>query len=469
MNGRAIINTELYSGGILDTLIKSSIPYNVERNNLTLSANYLYNTDTLGSNLQITADFLYSKFYSYSMYDNDYYLPDNTFLDNITYDNAVTHKLNIFTFKTDRHQVFSKTTTLDYGIKYSNAHTNADNGLRNLFGGDWITDNTYTNSLGYDESVYSGYASYSTTVKKLQITAGLRAEYTGYKIVSYTMDSSNKNNYLKLFPNLSLTYPVGKTGQNALTVAYHKGILRPSYEILNPFIYRQDPYTLKEGNPNLKPAITNNISATYAFKHNTFSISPEYSVTNDMFGDFEKIDGNMTLTTFANLNKTEQWQITGSATIPVKKVWIMIWQATPYYAKYTAPNYSQHNLGVQLANINVLRFSPGFDARLTTMFMTKGADRYIVLNKNFLISNLDINKTLGKNGFQLKAGVNDIFNARGNMSITYNYLSLNDTQQVHRESRYAYITIVYNFKKGKAVKKESFEKGNTEEQQRAGN
>jgi hypothetical protein len=34
------------------------------------------------------------------------------------------------------------------------------------------------------------------------------------------------------------------------------------------------------------------------------------------------------------------------------------------------------------------------------------------------------------------------------------------------ESRYAYISIIYNFKKGKAVRKETFEKSNTDEQQR---
>lgn|GEM_PF-6883234 len=466
LSGRSSVNTELYSAGILDTLINSTMPFNSKNNNLSLSVNYLLNTDTLGSNLQITSDYLHTKSFNYDEYDNNYYLPDNTFINNVTYDNAVNNTFGIFTFKADRHRVFSKTTSLDYGIKYSDAHTHVDNSLRNLYNNAWVPDSTYTNRLGYDESIYAGYASFTTTIKRLQIVAGLRAEYTDYKIISYTIDTADKNNYLKWFPNVSLTYSLGKKRQNSLTVAYQKGIMRPSYEIMNPFIYRTDLYTLKEGNPYLKPAITNNISATYSFKNNTYSITPEYYVVNDIFGEIEIPKGNMTLSTFANLDKKEQWQITGFATIPVIKIWTMIWQATPYYAKYTAPNYNEHNFGIQLANIDIFRFSPTFDARLTTMFLTKGADRFYIWNKNFLISSLDVNKTLGKSGFQLKAGVNDIFNARGNMSLTYNYLSLRDRQQIRRESRYAYITIIYNFKKGKSVKKETFTKSNAEEQQR---
>lgn len=144
----------------------------------------------------------------------------------------------------------------------------------------------------------------------------------------------------------------------------------------------------------------------------------------------------------------------------------MVWQITLFDKRYNSLNYEADNLGMMLANVNIFKISQNFDIRLTSQFMSKGADRYTIMNKNFLISNLDINKVLGKTSFQLKFGANDIFNARGNMSVTYNYLQQQNTSIIKRDSRFFYVGLTYNFKKGKDIQKKDYQKSNTEEEQR---
>ena len=144
----------------------------------------------------------------------------------------------------------------------------------------------------------------------------------------------------------------------------------------------------------------------------------------------------------------------------------MIWQAMFYDKNYVSPDYNAENIGDLISNINIFRFSPTFDARLTTQFFTKGADRFTTFNKNFIFSSLDLNKTIGKRGFQIKGGISDIFNARGNMSLTYKYLAQTNTTLIKRDMRYAYITLVYNFKKGIALRKPELQKSNIDEEQR---
>ena len=154
--------------------------------------------------------------------------------------------------------------------------------------------------------------------------------------------------------------------------------------------------------------------------------------------------------------------------IQIGKWWTMIWQITLYAKNFIDPNIAnQHQTGFTFANIDMFRISPTWSARLTTQFESKGQDRFYRMNKNIVFSAVEIDKQLGS--FQLKAGVNDIFNSIGNMSITYNYQTQRNLFNIKRDTRYAFISVTYSFKKGKQVRKTDFQKSNAEESRRVGN
>jgi hypothetical protein len=88
------------------------------------------------------------------------------------------------------------------------------------------------------------------------------------------------------------------------------------------------------------------------------------------------------------------------------------------------------------------------------------------MNKNIAFSAVESDKQLGS--FQPKAGVNDIFNSIGNRSATYTYQTQSNLFNIKRDMRYAWISVVYTFKKGKQVHKTDFQKSNEEESRRVG-
>lgn len=461
-NKEANMDMSLSYNKILDTIINSYTPLNAKSKTLSLSSNYQWDTDTLGSNLKITGDFLMPISHSYNGFYNAYFTNNKTFIDSLINDNNIDKTFQIFSLKIDRHKILSfQKIKMDYGGKFAGANTSVDNIYRN-YNVCWTTDTNFTNSLQYNENIYAAYISVEKEIKRVQIVGGTRIEYTNYEI---TATANKKNNYINIFPNLSLLIPLNKKNTTFWGLHYNKRINRPSYEILNPFVYKMDEYSLKEGNPYLKPGINNKISTDIFFKRN-YSILFSYEMEENTFGEVQKSLGSMTLQTFDNLSRKNEFNITANANLMILKKWIMVWQAMLYDRKFISPDYTANNIGVLIANVNIIRFTPSFDARLTTQFVTKGPDKFSIINKNFLFSSLDINKTLNKSGFQLKFGVNDIFNTRGNMSISYDYLSQNNNMLVKRDSRYIYISLVYSFKKGKSFKKPEYQKSNMDEEQR---
>lgn len=452
---------KVYENNNLNNYIKSYTPTNSNSNVSSLSTNFQRNTDNNGSNFKITSDYLFIKSLSYNFYSNNNYDSNNVFTNNETNDNNIDRSFNIFSIKADNHKVFKSKNSLDYGLKYANANTKVENLSRDLLNNNWMTDSTLSNNLNYKENIFAGYLSYSAKIKNTKIISGIRGEFTDYNVQSY------KDNYFKIFPSLSISFPVDTKNNSSLTFNFNKRINRPSYEILNPFIYKIDEYSIKSGNPYLKPSISNKISATYSFKKN-YSIGFSFEKENNVFGEVQKpqSDGT-TLQSFDNIDNKIECDLLGNATFFIKKYWIMVWQLTLFDKKYNSPNYEANNLGLIFANINIFKISQNFDIRLTSQFMSKGADRYTIMNKNFIFSSIDLNKILGKSGFQLKFGANDIFNTRGNMSVSYNYLQQHNTSIIKRDSRYFYVALTYNFKKGKDIQKKEYQKSNIEEEQRA--
>ena len=91
-------------------------------------------------------------------------------------------------------------------------------------------------------------------------------------------DSTFKNQYLHLFPTLSLQYRL-RNG-NSFVLTYGKRIIRPNYRDLNPFIYIFDDYTYEQGNTMLQPELTDNVELAYIHK-DLFRVGLQFSYTRD--------------------------------------------------------------------------------------------------------------------------------------------------------------------------------------------
>lgn len=119
------------------------------------------------------------------------------------------------------------------------------------------------------EDVSSIYAMTTQTYGKLLVLAGVRAEFTDLDytasnlvlddeaIVSNTLESVQRS-YDHVFPNLQFRYRISP--ETNLRLAYSKGMSRPNFWDSMPHSFTQiDDDEIVRGNPNLDPAISNNI------------------------------------------------------------------------------------------------------------------------------------------------------------------------------------------------------------------
>ncbi|MFX5555110.1 outer membrane beta-barrel protein, partial [Acinetobacter baumannii] len=68
-------------------------------------------------------------------------------------------------------------------------------------------------------------------------------------------------NYVQLFPTAYFQYTINKN--NNVGINYGRRIRRPDYECLNTFVEFLDRYTYEQGNPLLRPQISDNIELTH--------------------------------------------------------------------------------------------------------------------------------------------------------------------------------------------------------------
>ena len=109
-------------------------------------------------------------------------------------------------------------TRLEAGIKFSYVDNNsrlrqesadfyrADTSLRNL-----------RDHYLYHELIGAAYIMLNHTFKtKTALQVGIRAEYTYTEGISKSMDSLNTNQYIRPFPNITISQPIGNKNQLGL-------------------------------------------------------------------------------------------------------------------------------------------------------------------------------------------------------------------------------------------------------------
>lgn len=122
-----------------------------------------------------------------------------------------------------------------------------------------------SNEFTYKENTQAVYVNASRALgKKTEVQLGLRLENTQTTGFSQTLNQTNKNNYLKLFPTFYITH--NSNEDNAFSLSYGRRIDRPNYSRLNPARYYINSNAYSEGNPFLQPSFSDNIELSHTYK-----------------------------------------------------------------------------------------------------------------------------------------------------------------------------------------------------------
>lgn len=183
------------------------------------------------------------------------------------------------TFQVDYTEPFNKIHVVEFGAKYILRLNTGDNTY--LFQKDstqaWIpTPNQPVNNLDQTQNILGAYGSYTLKLEKFSVRAGLRFEYTGSKIV--LTDTTISPSFANLVPSVSMSYKLNDA--NNLRLSYNQRISRPGIWYLNPFRDNSNPFSISQGNPDLKPEIDNSISLNYSY------ITPKLNINTSVFTSF---------------------------------------------------------------------------------------------------------------------------------------------------------------------------------------
>ncbi|SHG29329.1 outer membrane beta-barrel family protein [Flagellimonas flava] len=166
--------------------------------------------------------------------------------------------INIGVLKFDYQKQLSEAVSLEGGIKASLSETINDARIEIQQGDVFISDERFISTIENREKIGAiyGIAAFLPNTKT-DVQLGLRYEYWDQAFDDSSLDRS----FGKLFPSVFLTRSFSDT--TSLNLVYNKRITRPNYSDLASYLSYNGPTSVFSGNPQLLPAITDNVSLTY--------------------------------------------------------------------------------------------------------------------------------------------------------------------------------------------------------------
>lgn len=286
-----------------------------DRNDLSGTFNYVWNIDTVGSSLKFITDYTRLTTDGKGRYDMFFQWKD-MHKDSLSR-NFTSSRYEIITSELALDKVLSKAVTVKAGLKYSRNSMDARSEFEGKTGGHWVPYRDYSYAMDYIENIGAAYASVSLNRGRWNLTAGLRGEYTGVK----GSDGVVNREYVKLFPNVSVSYAFNPLRTWMLIGQYSRNIERPSFMNMNPVRIQMSDYSYRIGNPYLRPAYIHRLSATLVYKYR-YTLTAGANLNRDLIREVCKIDpsdANVTYITPENHYTEDHYFVALSAPVMLSK------------------------------------------------------------------------------------------------------------------------------------------------------
>ncbi len=166
---------------------------------------------------------------------------------------------NMILIQSDFVQPILEKGKIEAGIRGQLRDFNNEFGYSTKVAEDWVGNPRFNDRFNYDERVYAAYIMGANTFGKLGVQVGLRGEYSEVYTRQYSKAEGNTRDYFNLFPSLALSYQHNAT--NTFQLSYSRRINRPGQWDLMPFMKFGDNRTMRVGNPDLDPELTDSYEA----------------------------------------------------------------------------------------------------------------------------------------------------------------------------------------------------------------
>lgn len=210
----------------------------------------------------------------------------------------------------------------DFGFSSDDQDSYAYNAIE----GAYIRQDSFSTDVSYIQNVYAGYGILNGKFKeKLGYQFGVRAEYTDRLIeLTTNPDLNTIVQRLDWFPSAHFSYQLDD--DNQLKASASRRIDRPRSWHLEPFIAWEDPYTVRQGNPNLLPEYIQSYELGYIrnLKKGSFSTELYFRNTNNIRERIQEVyDTNVVIKRPVNAGTSKALGAEFSFNQKLKKWWTL--------------------------------------------------------------------------------------------------------------------------------------------------
>ncbi len=453
-----------------NTTISDAISHNYDKQsweNLSYNLNYVHKFAKEGRGITADVDYSTNAFTSRLNLDTKYKGVLNTYDGPASFRRGyVPSVTDVYVAKVDYTETIGVSTKIETGLKTS--LVNSDNNLRydTLKNSQWINDAGSSNHFRYKEQIHAGYLSINKEFGKFSLQAGLRGEFTQSNGHQITSDSLVKRSYFQLFPTFFATKPFGEN--HKFQLAYSKRIERPSYDDLNPFRVFRDPFLFYQGNPFLKPELTDALQLSHVYKQKYIS-AISYNYTKDVMnwvpGQIDSI--NTTFSKPVNLKSFVNYGISFTATTDFAVWWTATHFANVFHNQYKGEhqggNFDNKMTSFNLNSQNTFKLGRSYSAELSAFYDGKSVYG-VSAQKSYYGVSAGFQKTVLNKMGTIKLMVNDIFQTV-QLKRSTQYENIDMHTNIGLDSRRAILSFSYLFG-NQAIRKRDRETGSEDVQGR---
>ncbi|MCK8494964.1 TonB-dependent receptor [Spirosoma sp. RP8] len=307
--GYTLENNRTGDGQGVDASLNYQRSFRADKNRLlTLSYRYLSYRDGQHSNLSITERM-------------NYILPDYQQVNDQSFAEQ-TFQLD-YVHPIKKHQI-------EAGIKgiLRDNQSNFQYAVADSVTREYVIQPAISNRFKNTQNVFGAYATYQYSLKSWGVKAGLRIEETVIDADFISVDAKLQRTYFNLIPSVSVNRKLENSA--GFTLSYTQRIQRPGINQLNPFVDRSNPNFERSGNPELRPALVNDIQVTYSrpakaqlniglgftfFRNLVFTVSVYDSATNITRTSYGNTGTAKLPSLYVNLSYsiTKQWNLSANS------------------------------------------------------------------------------------------------------------------------------------------------------------
>jgi hypothetical protein len=360
-------------------------------------------------------------------------------------------EIEVYGARVDYVHPLKKDVKFEAGIKAGLVRTDNNAEYDSIENGQVIHDFIRSNHFVYEENINAAYANFSSTLsKKISAQFGLRAENTNAQGTQLTTGATFNRHYTQLFPTAYFQYKANE--KNNFGANFGRRVSRPSYQSLNPFIKFIDRYTFSQGNPSLKPSISNSIELSHTWKKE-ITTTVNYTKVKNIIHEVIQQKGQEAYNMPANVASLNQFGIAVNANTEITKWWTSNISANLYNDHYetviSGTPVNQSATSFILAGTQQLKITRTLTGEINGRFRN-GWLEGIMRVKPIGFMGAGLSKQVWKNQGTLRLTARDIFHTQRMRGRTQ-YGNVDLAMRQVSETRVVTIGFSYRFSKGKKV------------------